>query len=266
MRGRRGVGIAALLGSLLFSAEARADSMLLLHPVDDALVVSDPTLLDQNYGSDPQLLAWANYPVYGARSYLKFELAGLPVGETVTFARLNFFQFMGGGYSFGVDVFRVGDDTFSESTLTWNHQPVLYPDAADLISQSPLTGSERGWVSFDLLTNGAWNPALDLSPGDGKLSLIVRVSGGEVSTQRAHSFCSKDAGPLHCLVPGEAGPVYGRAPQLIIGTPEPALGTMLAAGVAPVAFVADTVRRRARRRHGRDSNDAPCLGPTTRSC
>ena len=179
MDGRRGVGIAALMGALLSGAPAVADSILLLHPTEDALVVSDPQLVDQNYGADPQLLAWANYPSFGARSYLKFDLAGLPA-EPVTFARLNLFQFMGGGFSFGVDVFRVADDGWSESTLTWNHQPVLYPAASDLISQSPLTGAERGWVSFDLLANGLWDASVDQAPGDGRITLIVRVSGGEV--------------------------------------------------------------------------------------
>ncbi|MFO0688145.1 MAG: DNRLRE domain-containing protein [Myxococcota bacterium] len=225
------VALTGLAGS------AAADSALLVRPLGDALVVSDPALLDQNYGADPQILVWANYPVYGARSYVEFDLSALPVGETVTFARLNVFQFLGGGYGSGVDVFRVAEDGWSEGTLTWNDQPVLYPDAADLIAQNPtLNGQERGWVSFDLLANGRWDPAVDLAPGDRKLSLILRITGGEVNTQRAHSLCSKDAGPFDCLILGESGPVHGRAPQLVIGTPEPSGAAMLAAGIAAIGL------------------------------
>lgn len=232
----------ALVGTLFFcfaagSVPASADTVALRHPLDDALVVSDPNLLDQNYGADPQLVVWANYPVFGARSYLKFDLSGIPEGEVVTFARLNVFQFLGGGYASGVDVFRVANDGWSEGTLTWNDQPVLYPDAADRIAQNAtLNGTERGWVSFDLLANGLWNPAVDLAPGDRTLSLILRISGGEVFTQRAHSLCSRDGGPLDCLVLGESGPVFGRAPQLVIGTPEPSGAAMLAAGIAALGL------------------------------
>lgn len=228
------IGMATLV---LAVGSAAADTVVLVRPVGDALVISDPTLLDQNYGADPQILVWANYPVYGARSYVEFDLSTLPTGEAVTFARLNVFQFLGGGYASGVDVFHVGDDGWSEGTLTWNNQPVLYPEAVDLIAQNPaLTGYERGWVSFDLLANGIWDPEVDLAPEDRKLSLILRITGGEVNTQRAHSLCSKDAGPFDCLILGEAGPTLGRAPQLVIGTPEPESAAALAAGIAALGL------------------------------
>lgn len=241
--------LGSFLGQVLGAGPAVADSMLLLRPIDDALVLSEQTLVDQNYGSDPQLVVWANYPVFGARSYLKFDLSGLPAGEAVTFARLNFFQFLGGGFASGVDVFRVANDAWSEATITWNDQPVLAPDAADLISRNPsLTGYERGWVSFDLLSSGAWDPAVDLSPGDGELSLIARITGGEVNTQRAHNLCSQEGGPFDCLVAGESGPVYGRAPQLIIGTPEPGGTALLCSGTALLAIAGASRRRMPPRR------------------
>lgn len=251
MRGidlRFGLGI--LLAVALSASRASADSLQLLRPIDDSLVISESTLVDQNYGADPQLVVWANYPVFGARSYVKFDLSGIPTGETVTFARLNFFQFLGGGYASGVDVFHVADDTWSEGTITWNNQPVLVPEAADLIAQDPtLTGYARGWVSFDLLANGTWNPSLDLAQGDGKISLIVRITGGEVNTQRAHNLCSSEAGGFDCLISGESGPIPGRAPQLVIGTPEPTLAAMLGVGVAALGIAcssrrASTTRRR----------------------
>ena len=261
MNGRRGFGIAALMGAWLWGAPAVADSMLLLHPIDDALVASDSTLVDHNYGAEPLLVVWANYPVFGARSYLKFDLERLPAGETVSFARLNLFQFQGGGYSYGIDVFRVADDAWSESTLTWNVQPVLYPAAADLVSYNPLTGREEGWVSFDLLANGAWDTSLDLAPGDGRISLIVRITGGEVATQRAHDFCSDEGGLFDCLLPGEPGPVYGRSPQLVIGTPEPGSGAMLGAGAALLAIAGGSPHRRTSCRRSTSDRGGPIFRP-----
>jgi hypothetical protein len=235
-------GLGIVLAAAVSGSSAHADSIQLLRPIDDSFVVSELSLVGQNYGSDPQLVVWANYPVFGARSYLKFDLSAIPTGEVVTFARLNFFQYLGGGYASGVDVFRVADDTWSEGTLTWNNQPVLVPEASDLIAQDPsLTGYKRGWISFDLLANGEWNPSVDLAPSDGKLSLIARITGGEVNTQRAHNLCSSEAAAFDCLVLGESGPVYGRAPQLVIGTPEPTIAALLGAGAVALGL-AGTLR------------------------
>jgi len=244
-------GLGTLASAALAVSSANADSALLLHPTDDALVVSDPTLVDHNYGNEPQILAWANYPSFGARSYVRFDLSAIPAGERVTFARLSFLQYDGGGYSSGIDIYRVADDGWAESTITWNNQPVIFPAAPDIISQDPtLTGGERRWISFDLLANGAWDPSVDAAPADGKLSLIVRTNAGEVGTQRAHNLCSSEGGPFDCLLPGEAGPVAGRAPQLVIGTPEPALPALLGAGIAALTWTgrSRTPSRRASRR------------------
>ncbi|MCA9503898.1 MAG: DNRLRE domain-containing protein, partial [Myxococcales bacterium] len=204
---------------------------------DDALVLSDPERVDENFGDLPFLLAWANYPVYGARSYIAFDLSSIPAGEDVTFARLNLFQFAGGGYSSGVDLYHVTDDGWSEGTITWTNQPVLQPSIQEIIAQDPLlTGREPGWVSFDLLVNGVWDPSVDVAASDGRLSLIVRTSAGEVGTQRAHNFCSKEGGSEDCLLLDESGPVFGRAPQLVIGTPEPEFFGQLCAGATVLAL------------------------------
>jgi hypothetical protein len=233
----RHVELGLVLGVTLLSSVARSDSLQLLRPIDDSLVVSEATLVDQNYGADPQLVVWANYPVFGARSYLKFDLSGIPAGEVVTFARLNLFQFNGGGFASGVDVFRVADDSWSEATITWNNQPVLVPADPDLIAWDPaLTGYARGWISFDLLANGQWDPSVDFEPGDGQVSVILRITGGEVNTQRAHNLCSSEASGFDCLLLSDVGPYPGRAPQLVIGTPEPQLAAMIGLGAVALAL------------------------------
>ena len=113
-----GLGLCVFLIVDVAGSLARSDSLFLLRPTDDALVLSDPERVDENFGDLPFLLAWANYPVYGARSYIAFDLSSIPAGEDVTFARLNLFQFAGGGYSSGVDLYHVTDDGWSEGTIT----------------------------------------------------------------------------------------------------------------------------------------------------
>lgn len=234
-------GAALMLGT----SSAGADTIQLLRPTDDSFVTSQEGTTDHNYDGDPRLVVWANYPSYGSRAYLEFDLSSIPAGEVVTFARLNLLQYDGGGYSSGLDVFRVASDAWSEGTLTWDNQPVLIPDALDLIAVDPaLTGSERRWISVDLLANGGWDPSVDLAQGDGRISMILRIPGGETATQRAHVFCSSAAGSFDCLLPGESGPTLGRAPQLVIGTPEPALGGMLAAGTMALLVAARHRRKR----------------------
>lgn len=241
----RGWRVGILMLAALAGPRAGADSLSLLHPIADAYVIGDPALLDTNFGFDTQIIAWANYPYFGGRSYVAFDLSDVPTDEAVTFARLNLFQWNGGGYASGVDVFRVADDGWDEDGITWNNQPVLLPSAADLIAQDPtLIGYARGWVSFDLLENGVWDPAVDLVPGDGRLTVILRITGGEVNTQRSHNFCSREGGPTDCLIEGETGAHPGRSPQLIIGTPEPLAGAMLGAGAILVTILGRRSRGR----------------------
>lgn len=254
-------GLSWLSFMLLGASGASADSLALLHPIADAYVIGDPALLDTNFGADTQIIAWANYPYFGGRSYVAFDLSGVPAGETVTFARLNLFQWNGGGYASGVDVFRVADDGWQEDAITWNNQPVQVPTIDDLIAQDPsLIGYARGWVSFDLLQNGVWDPDVDLVSGDGRLTLIIRITGGEVNTQRSHNFCSREGGPFDCLTEWETGAHPGRSPQLIIGTPEPASAAMLGAGIAALAGLAARRGRRCERDRvscGHDDREDP---------
>ena len=248
--------VLAFVGSAALSTSAAA-ATIQLDVVEDALVLSDPLHVNDNYGSEPQIVVWANYPNFGARSYLKFDLSAVPAGHVVTGATLELFQFLGGGYASGVDVFRVASDAWSEATITWNNQPVLDPALADRISQNAsLTGYERGWVSFDLLGSGVWDPSIDLGAADGQLSLILRITGGELNTQRSHNLCSSEAGGFDCLLSGEVGPITGRGPRLVLTTelvPEPsALALLAAAGVAVAAA----------RRRARPSPQSPSRPPT----
>lgn len=215
----------AVFGALLAASAAHAATFQLA-PVDDSWVVGDPTYVDQSFGADAQLVVWANFPNWGGRTYLKFDLSQIPASEVVTGVTLELFVFNGGGFGSGIDIFRVANDGWNEAAITWNNQPTpLHPDPADLIAQNlSVVGLTRGWISFDLTASGVLDPERDRASGDGFLSLIARITGGELNTQRAHNICSTEAGGLDCLLSGETAPVLGRAPRLILTTspvPEP---------------------------------------------
>lgn len=235
----------SFLGVLLAGSATHATTIHLA-PVDDSWVVGDPTYVDTNFAADPQLVVWANFPNWGGRSYLKFDLSSIPAGHVVTGATLELYVFNGGGFGSGIDIFRVGSDGWSESTITWNNQPTpLNPDPADLISQNlSVIGLTRGLISFDLLASGAWDPDQDRAAGDGLLSVIARITGGEFNTQRSHNICSSEAGGFDCLQSGETGPFFDRGPRLVITTaPVPEAGSTLLVLLAGAALAAS--RRRA---------------------
>jgi hypothetical protein len=242
----RSVVRGAIAAASLTAAAAHATT-LQLAPVDDAWVVGDPAYVDQNFGADTQLVVWANFPNWGGRSYLKFDLSSIPSGHVVTGATLELYVFNGGGLGSGIDIWRVGSDAWSESTITWNSQPTpLNPNPADLIAQNlSVFGSTRGWISFDLLASGVWDPEQDRAGGDGLLSVIARITGGEFNTQRAYNICSSEAGGFDCLQTGETGPFFDRGPRLVLTTaPVPETNASLLMLIACAGLAAS--RRRAR--------------------
>lgn len=94
-----------------------------LYPTADALVSeANP---DISYG-DYTLLVARSDSDGNTRSFLKFDLSGLPSGATITLAklRLNCYQILGTPSSPDTDVQarRVADDSWAEETITWNNQ------------------------------------------------------------------------------------------------------------------------------------------------
>jgi len=157
-------------------------------PVKDTFVHSLVSMADTNYGSETVFVTGCDYGAWVIRSYLGFDLSGIPAGETITGATLHMYHYDGMGYAWtGVHVHYLSDDTWGETAITWNTRPdpnVLSPE----ISYNPAGGwGFPEWLAWDLLATGVWNPANDLS--DGSLSLLLKESEGG---DQGHGFYSRE--------------------------------------------------------------------------
>ena len=110
-----------------------------IHPSDDAYVDStqpgtpcgaaDPTNL---YVGD----MWGSGAVM--RSYLKFQLAGIPSNATITLAELHVFRYGGSPAPYWVDAWEEGIDNWNALTVTWSNAPTMFaPQASSTVEVSP---------------------------------------------------------------------------------------------------------------------------------
>ena len=103
------------------------------------------------------------------RSYLRFNVAGLPSGESVTKATLRVFATSGPMCAQGAQVLRAANDTWGESTITWNNQP---GPTGPVLGSAP-SWSSQSYVSFDVTAAVG---------GPGLVSFVLRhVPGCSVS-------------------------------------------------------------------------------------
>lgn len=150
-------------------------------------VVTNVFQPDTNYG-DSAVLA-TNLSNYSQKqfTYMMFDLSGIPAGEAIVGATLNLYQPTGAGLGeSGVSLFRIADDSWNESTVTWNNSPVT--TGAVFLDTNPNGYTYVGWSQWDLFASGAWNAAVDRT--DGLLSLWLAEAS---SNDQAHQWCSKEA-------------------------------------------------------------------------
>jgi len=109
-------------------------SFIVIYPDDDSLVDETPWLNTYNFGNKP---AFDIDAMSGEirRSFLKFNLSEIPSSSSITSAKLRLYCW-GGSYgerpdgSWGLDgldveIRKVSDDSWNESTLIWLNQPVF---------------------------------------------------------------------------------------------------------------------------------------------
>jgi hypothetical protein len=113
------------------------------------------------------------------RSYFRFNLAGLPAGESVTSATFKVFTRSVPKCSQGAEVVRAAGDTWGESTITWNNQPG--PTASALAQVTSWT-SDR-YISFNVTSAVS---------GTGAVSFVLRHAPGCTPTGDAF-FDSREA-------------------------------------------------------------------------
>ncbi|MDY0282041.1 MAG: DNRLRE domain-containing protein [Salinivirgaceae bacterium] len=131
-----------------------------------------------NYGSDERL-----YAHYGSnstkRTFLRFDLTGLPAGEIITGASLLLYT-DGGVQGLAVDAHHVANDAWTEDLLTWNNQPGY--DAFVLHSAETV----HGWME--------WSIPLETftADTDGLLSILIKL-GSESGDSATATFYSREA-------------------------------------------------------------------------
>jgi arylsulfatase A-like enzyme len=111
------------------------------------------------------------------RSYFRFDVAGLPAGESVTAATLKVFTTSVAKCSQGAEVLRA-NDTWDESTITWNNQPG--PTGSALAQVTSWTTNK--YVNFDVTS---------AVTGSGPVSFLLRHASGCTPTGDA-TFHSRE--------------------------------------------------------------------------
>ncbi|MDO8376916.1 MAG: DNRLRE domain-containing protein [Aquabacterium sp.] len=170
-----------------------------------------------NYGSDNFLDVH-----HGAqdtrRSYLRFDLTGLPAGQAITAATL-FLYTEGGVQDLAIDLHHVADDSWGEQTVTWINKPDYTPGA--LATATTL----HDWVSWSLPV-----ASLVSADADGQWSLLLKLQ--DESASATATFFSRDATvyPNHLA----AAP----KPYLTVTTvPEASTWAMLIAGLGVLGLL-----------------------------
>ena len=135
-------------------------------PTADAYVyATNPTT---NFGALTVLRADASPDM---RSYLRFNVEGL--GRPVSRATLRIYA--NSASTAGISIWRVSDNTWTESTLNYNNAPVV----GSLLGSSPSV-STGTWISIDVTAyvtdNGSYNLALT-TPGSTAISFASRQAG-----------------------------------------------------------------------------------------
>lgn len=153
-------------------------------PSEDAKVSeNDP---DTNFGSETTIEVgiWpAGKANYG---YFKFNMASLPITETILKAELRLRVYSFSGSSRNVDIERVSGGDIDEDTITWNNKPASTDDIASQfgMENSKVTGSSPTWMVWDITqlvrhwkAGNINNYGIKVSTGTDALSFHSKESG-----------------------------------------------------------------------------------------
>lgn len=145
--GKATVTIKVTLGDVTMSAQTEltvAPGVVLL-PVDDA-TVKNGAEAGQNFGSSQDLMVKSG--VAENESLLKFDLTSLQ--GRVTGAKLYVYGSVTGGNDSILNVNRVTDDSWKESSVTWNSKPGIVP--GDVVAQLPVNRNLK-WNETDITSS-----------------------------------------------------------------------------------------------------------------
>ena len=214
MRKTRKVKWFLLLLTALFVVPAlvHAETTVSLTPTDDAYVDdANPSL---NYGNSSSLYvgdAYINDPIKITRSYLKFDISGIPAGATIVSAKLHIGS-VGAGPNppLGVGSHYLPDDLWTEGSITFNNAPTnWYNVSTDNALVENKDHNMQCCDCWDVLKavnearDGLDDPSNDV---EGVLSIVLKAMSWFEGDQ--HSWCQ--------LASKEDTTGYGYEPELII--------------------------------------------------
>jgi len=122
---------------------------IVVHPPILADAVVSQLAPDTNYGGSSNMwvrssndAGWKN-----SRSFVRFDLSGIPPGAKIISATLSLYAFSPPTDSRTYQLFML-DDPWAENTITWNNRP-LWPGQPVTVPEATV-GTTAGWVSWDV--------------------------------------------------------------------------------------------------------------------
>ena len=123
------------------------------------------------------------------RSWMRFDVSKLPSGATVTAATLQLWCFGATGPALPVELHSSTNDTWGETTITWNNQPTLGPVLA---TSTLAAGAKNLWYSWDV---SSFVQSQLLPSGDGLVTLMLKaVTESQSGTAPSFAFDAKEYG------------------------------------------------------------------------
>jgi hypothetical protein len=158
------------LGIGLQAIDPAEASTVILNPINDTYVDQEHPDTPHNGVNNGQNL-WVNGKTGEIEhAYLMFDVSSIPVGSIITSAVLSLYltDFR---HDSSQDVHHVADDSWSQSTVTWNNMPAFDVAVLGTATRPSLVST---WEVWDLLANSNWTYAVDLA--DQRLSLLIKNS------------------------------------------------------------------------------------------
>jgi hypothetical protein len=221
--------LAVILG--LFAAGASPAGVVTLQPVDDAYLSSSGSEADQTFNG-AVLDQFGYYSAY-KRPLLKFDLSSIPDGATIVSARLTLgLQGIYGGQGHSTTLWRMPNDNWNETTVTWN----TYTQAGAVAVASLPGTNDLGARVWDIQL-AAWSYAADLA--DDAVTFQTRwetdgYGGWEGDGYyKANSFSSKEGTVApqlrieYTMEPPPALSIAHNDEQITLSWPAPADGWLL---------------------------------------
>ena len=149
-------------------------SMQAISAATYTIQVSEDTFCDTRYPDNPDIdngdkYLWGGWQDYGnaakAHAFFKFDLSSIPATEQIV--SVDFYAYcnhVGGGNvtTDKADIHYCSDDSWSDSTLTWNNQPSYDTTVLDGF----YIPTENTWYSWDV------SPVATMNPDD-TLTLVI---------------------------------------------------------------------------------------------